>query len=137
MQEIGRVVEIVGNMTKVEVSQKEICHKCPSESFCRLTTGNSRVIEAVNEIGAKSGDVVKIEIGSKSILASAFLVYIFPVIVLLVTGSLTHWISGSQNLAIIVGIIALGVSFLVIKFLDRRIARSGNLIPVIKEVKGE
>ena len=134
MEEVGRVIEIKGNMAKVEVAQKELCHKCPSESFCKLATGGSRTIEATNEIEAKAGQLVKIEISSGSILASAFIIYIFPIIALLVGGVLAQWISGSQNMAIIVGIIALTASFLFVHFIDKKIDRSKKLIPVVKEI---
>ena len=134
MEEVGRVIEIKGNMAKVEVAQKELCHKCPSESFCKLATGGSRTIEATNEIEAKAGQLVKIEIIFGSILASAFIIYIFPIIALLVGGVLAQWISGSQNMAIIVGIIALTASFLFVHFIDKKIDRSKKLIPVVKEI---
>ena len=134
MQETGRVIEIAGKMAKVEVAQKEICHKCPSESFCKLATGDFRAIEAVNEIGAKPGDNVKIEIGSGNILMSAFFVYIFPIIALLVAGGLTQWISSNQNIAIIIGIIAMAFSFLIVRFFDKKMNKSRKLIPIIKEI---
>ena len=134
MEEIGKITEVAGNMAKVEVVQKELCHKCPSESFCKLATGGSRTIEATNEIEAKAGQLVKIEISSGSILASAFIIYIFPIIALLVGGVLAQWISGSQNMAIIVGIIALTASFLFVHFIDKKIDRSKKLIPVVKEI---
>jgi len=122
-------------MAKVELAEKEVCHKCPSESFCKLTTGGSRTIDALNEMGAKVGDTVKIEISSKNILVSAFFVYIYPILVLLFAGALTQLISGSQNLAIIIGLTALAVSFLVVRFVNRKMSRAKKLIPVIKEIK--
>jgi len=134
MQETGRIIEINGEMAKVEVAQREICHRCPSENFCRLATGDSRQIEAVNKIGAKPGDIVKIEIGSGRILTGAFIVYILPIVALLAGGVLTEWFGGSQNMAIITGMIALGVSFLIIWILNKWIARSRKMIPVIKEI---
>jgi len=134
MQETGRVIETIGNMAKVEVAQKEVCNKCPSESFCKLATGDSRTVEAVNEIGAKAGQLVKIEIGSGNILMSAFFVYIFPIIVLLVAGGLTQWISSNQNTAIIIGITAMAFSFLMVRFFDKKMNKSKKLIPIIKEI---
>lgn len=137
MQETGKIIEIMGSTAKVEVSQKEVCHKCPSESFCKLATGGSRSIEAVNEMGAKVGDTVKIEIGSGNILVSAFFVYIFPIIALLVVGGFVQSISGSQNMAIVTGIIALGASFLIVHLLDKKMNKSKQLIPAIKEIINE
>ncbi|OIN95693.1 hypothetical protein AUJ66_08685 [Candidatus Desantisbacteria bacterium CG1_02_38_46] len=129
MDEVGRVIEIKGNMAKVEVAQKEVCHKCPSASFCKLATGDSRIIEAANEIGAKVGQLVKIEIGSGNILASAFLVYIFPIIALLIAGGLTQWISSSQNMAIIIGMSAMAFSFLIVRSFDKRMNKSRKIRP--------
>ena len=134
MKETGRVIEINGNMAKVEVAQKEVCGKCPSESFCRTATGGSRQIEAINRAGAKPGDTVEIEIRSGIIFAGAFLVYIVPVAALLVTGGLTQWFGGSQNLAIAVGISALGFSFFLIWVLGRKPGYFRKFIPVVKEV---
>lgn len=134
MQETGKVIETEGNMAKVEVVQKEVCHKCPSESFCRLATEGSRTIEVLNGMGAKAGQLVKIEISSGSILAGAFFVYIFPILALLIAGSLAQWISSNQNMAIIAGISALVASFLFVYFFDKKIAQSKKIIPVIKEI---
>jgi len=99
-----------------------------------LATGDSRTVEAVNEIGAKAGQLVKIEIGSGNILMSAFFVYIFPIIVLLVAGGLTQWISSKQNTAIIIGITAMAFSFLMVRFFDKKMNKSKKLIPIIKEI---
>ena len=134
MEEIGKVAEVLGDLARIEVAEKEVCHKCPSEAFCKMATNGSRSIEAINGMGAKVGDTVKIEIITGSILMSAFMIYIVPLSMLLIAAIIAQKVSGNQNAGIVWGFIAFLVSFIFVKIFDKKVAGTRKLTPIIKEI---
>ena len=84
MEQIGEVVELRGKKALVRIQRTsscgENCSQC--EGGCKPT---SSVIEATNGIAAKVGDTVKIQMNSLAFMTLAFIGYILPIIVCLIT----------------------------------------------------
>lgn len=80
MEQIGEVVELRGNKALVRIHRVSACgENCANcEGGCKPT---SSLTEAVNDISAKVGDTVKIQMNSLSYMALAFIGYILPLIV--------------------------------------------------------
>ncbi|MBC8016588.1 MAG: SoxR reducing system RseC family protein [Sporomusaceae bacterium] len=78
-QQEGIVLEVVKGMAKVKTSRHNDCENCGS------CPGNSAlVLEARNDIGARPGQRVAIEIQEINMLKAAFIVYILPLIAVFV-----------------------------------------------------
>lgn len=69
----------------------------------------------------KIGDRVKIKTEDKYVITSAFILYIVPVIALIGGYFLGGLISSSEVFKIIFGFLFMGVSFLVNRFIDKRV----------------
>jgi len=80
----GIVKTVSGETCEVVVRRKTACgDNCAScGGACRM---NFQKVTAKNSVGAKAGDSVVIETESKKVLFSAFLVYILPILVFLVS----------------------------------------------------
>ena len=86
MESIGRVTETSGEIATVEVRRESACEGCHKNaeggcSVCTLMGGEkNRVMRTTvrNPIGAKVGDVVRIESPSEKTLAWAALVFLLP-----------------------------------------------------------
>jgi positive regulator of sigma E activity len=77
--EQGKVIKISDkNLAEVQMKASPRCVNC---GLCKKT-GEFASIEALNKIGAKLGDAVKIEIMERKILLAYFLVYILPILAL-------------------------------------------------------
>lgn len=77
MKEIAFVKSVEGDTCICVVKRKSACgENCAS---CKAACSNrEHTFVAKNIAGAKVGDTVVIEMGTKKVLASAFLVYILP-----------------------------------------------------------
>ncbi len=84
MEQIGEVFEIQGKKALVRIQRTsscgENCAQC--EGGCKPT---SSVVEATNGISAKVGDTVKIQMNSLAFMSLAFIGYILPIIVCIIT----------------------------------------------------
>jgi len=74
-------------------------------------------VEAVNEVGAKAGDLVVVEVKSSSVLKAAFLLYIFPILAMTagaVTGHNVSFFFGidASGLAAVFGFLFFGIAVL-------------------------
>ena len=84
MEQIGEVVELQGTKALVRIQRAsscgENCAQC--EGGCKPT---STVVKATNGISAKVGDTVKIEMNSLAFMSLAFIGYILPIIICIIT----------------------------------------------------
>ncbi len=120
VQHLGLVIENKNNLIAiVQVMPKSICgENCAS---CNTCTIKPIKVEAINEIAAKTGQTVKIEMNTSSVLWTAFLMYIAPLIVLFVSYITALKLIGIDLLSIIISIISMIIFFLSIKIYDIKI----------------
>ena len=136
MEEIGRVFEYSehGNIVRVEIEAKGACHNCGSRNVC-LPFGDRRMVtEAINEKGARLGDLVRLEMEPKSTLGAAFLLYVFPVVALFLGYALGASVGEKETYGILTGIAALAMSFLLLKALNPILAKGRRFKPVVVEI---
>ena len=95
---------------------------------------NEAVVRVENALDAKEGDLVQIKLESGSVAKISLLVYILP-LALAVAGMLTgifcrlpDW----ANLVLFAGLLAVG--FIIVFLLDKKIAKSKKLQPVLLAV---
>lgn len=122
MEQIGEVVELRGKKALVRIQRTsacgENCSQC--EGGCKPT---SSVIEATNGISAKVGDTVKIQMNSLAFMTLAFIGYIFPIIVCLITYFTVKSFTDSTiiaDTAAIVSLIAVLVVFYIVDKLPKK-----------------
>ena len=84
MEQIGEVVELRGKQALVRIQRTSACgENCAQcEGGCKPT---SSVISATNGICAKVGDTVKIQMNSLAFMSLAFIGYILPIIICILT----------------------------------------------------
>ena len=82
MREQGPVKKIISsNLAQVEIQRQGGCGKC---SACKILNDGTFGLETVNNIGAKVGDMVLLEISSSNITKASALVYLLPIALLLI-----------------------------------------------------
>jgi len=140
MQEIGIVKSVDGTIAKVLVSRKgSPCENC-SQDTCTIPEKGLEA-EAINEIGAKVGQKVKIVMTTYTFYKGALLIYALPIVALIggaIAGKLYLPIyinvKDSDLLAALGGFIALILSFVVIKIIMSRSNRKTEYKSVIKSI---
>jgi len=83
MQQIGKVIKTYDNKAVVQVKRSgacgEVCGSCAGCSF------SERRITVNNTIGAAKGNIVKLETPDGAVISGAFIVYILPVILMIIS----------------------------------------------------
>lgn len=103
------------------------------------------VMVADNIVGAQTGDEVEIELENMNFMTAMLIAYGFPLLALMVGifggyyGLLALGLSDSraQAMASILGLVALAVSYAVIKYKDESIRKMKKFKPVIIGIKAK
>lgn len=135
----GRVIEVEEDITKITLQRHTACAECGG---CAAGRGDKKmIIEAVNKIDAKVGDLVMVELSDENFLFAAFLAYAVPVICLFLGYFLGVKISifwgrttQEQAFGIIGAFIFLGLSFLGLKFLNPKFTLSNRFVPTVSKI---
>ncbi len=132
MQQKGFVSRVDEKTARVIIQRESACgHSC-SSCGGGCTSENSIILELENTLSAKAGDYVIVESKSSTILKSAFIAYIMPLI-LMITGILIGMTvfenlgyANFETLGFGVGLIFLGVSYFILKYVDNKYFRDND-----------
>lgn len=136
------MVRIDGERAEVEVVPGSACAHCGATGVCNWTGKKEKTVVARNPVGAKAGEVVVLSRSEKQAAASALLVFGLPAL-LLVAGVVLGSLLLSELWAGILAAAGLLVGVVVVLFVNRAAAKSGQGLPVIarivsgSECKGE
>ena len=81
--EEGIVLEAKDGYANIAIIDKENCEDCSAKLFCKPGDGNVKTVDAVDALGAKPGDEVKISIRGKSLFNVSLLLYGFPLVIVI------------------------------------------------------
>lgn len=132
MKELARVTDIKGRVATVKIQRSSSCGSCTA---CGMSKDQKEMFLTVsNDIGAKLGDWVELDLQSVSILKASAIVYLIPLISLIlgVAGgyALAGQLSGNAELfGAIGGILLTGLSFLGIRAADPKLSKRSEYFP--------
>jgi len=130
------VVSIDQGMAKVRVKMHSDC------SSCGLCEGSDTVYyEALNQVDAKCGKSVILEIEKQSVLKIAFIVFVFPLLVIAASSEIGIYLARIMHLSsLLVAIIFSGMTlvptFIYIKKYDEKV-QSKSTLPIITKIINE
>ena len=140
MEQQGYIIEILDkNTAKLKMQRHSACAACGK---C-VTSSESKdiVVEVDNNIGAKVGDRVKVNMDGVNVLKAAFLVYITPLAGLLIGTIVTYFILNSisitssiEVISFIAGITTMMIAFFILKKRDKKFRESREYIPIITDI---
>ncbi len=113
--EQGIVIEIRGDRILVETGTASLCGGCSARHSCAMSPdGRSRRLWMDNDGGARVGDGVTFEITEKAVVASAAVVYLLPVLMLVAGTVLGGYAGGRLGLEGDLPLIAGGIAGLLV-----------------------
>lgn len=134
MEESGKVVEVHGDLAKVEFTAKEACTSCGARGMCKLGAGGKVFTEALNEKSAKVGDLVRVEVDPKRSILTGLLIFIFPIIIFIAAFLAIRPISPNESYRIIGSGVSLVLYFILLKKLETWLVKKGSFMPVVREI---
>lgn len=137
--ECGKVVEIKGDMVRVEASAVEMCVSCASKGSCHSIMGDkTRSLWMRNSLEASRGDTVEFSIDESAVVGISALLYLLPVVLVIlgVLAGLRHPFFGldSELAAAILGSVGFLFSLAAIKALSSYIQRRTSYRPVLVKI---
>ena len=142
-ENIGIVIKTEPNdYAQVLLDRKSACGGCESSgSGCHscLASANKIQSRVVNKIGAKVGDVVKIQLSFGSLSTGAAVLYLVPVIGMLCGAFAGPWLVNLLNIAEVSGSIlgalcGLVFGFIIVIFIDRSSRMRKKITPTVTEI---
>ena len=83
--EQGIVVKTASGSAWVKTVKSADCKGCTARGACHSHGNNAEMeVEALNEVGAKVGDRIVLLFETSSLLKATFLLYVFPILLLLI-----------------------------------------------------
>jgi len=118
-EEIAIVKEVGDDDVLVQMERKGACRSCSLNMLCM---GNSSKAEfrLKSELTLKPGDRVKLNITPESRIISSFLIFIFPILMMVLFFVMARYLFGiGETVSILISLIGLLLSGIIIKIFDR------------------
>jgi len=139
MERLGMVVKTENNLAKITLQRHSSCAECGG---CGAGQEKQKkiLIDAVNELNAKVGDLVMVQVPDHNVLFAAFLAYVVPLICLFVGYLLGvkigfyFEVANSQMFGIAGAFSLLILSFVGLKIFNPRFSSSKRFTPVISKI---
>jgi sigma-E factor negative regulatory protein RseC len=141
MVEYAMVVSVDKDKTRVQITDRDGCSLSSCGSCKGCSAASATVIEAVNKVGAKIGQHVKIERSSSAYVKSIGLLFGFPMVMLIIGVVLGYDLTdklalnmSKDALGVLLGIVFWFASYLIIRFIDKKFKLSSKAEYLILEV---
>ncbi len=139
MQQIGIVREVNDKDVVLEVRRVSACGSNCASCGSSCEESPHRII-INNKVNAKLGDIVEIQAETKKILKYTFIIYILPLAFLILGIALGNEYFQSRGygnyevLSFLTGLVALVVSYGILKLIDNSIAKKEEKIVTISRI---
>jgi sigma-E factor negative regulatory protein RseC len=141
--ESGIVIRVDSENAWVKTTRTSACESCAQKGACHVSAdGREMEVEAINAVGAKVGDRVVLSLEAGTLLKSAFLLYVFPILMMLlgaVIGQKAASVFSFEPSAFsaIIGFTFLVIAFLIMKKKGNRLSRKKEYHPKIIRITGQ
>jgi len=140
MDEDGVVRSVEGDHAVVSLTDQGGCESCPSAGICHAE-GNERRVNALNPVGARPGQRVRVTMHAQMYLKGTLLVYALPVIALIAGAISGQLLAGAYLPTVDPDLAAAGLGlggmvavFLGAKRWSRKVEKSERYLPVIEKI---
>jgi sigma-E factor negative regulatory protein RseC len=141
IEEEGIVAEVAGDIAKVAILKKSACESCAAAGVCHPQDTDQSLLEAVNPLGAKKGQKVKVVVAPQLYLKASLILYGFPMAAFIGGAIIAKNLAmkfgreaNSDLWAFIAGTACLLVSFLFIRAYNKKVEKTRKYKPVIAEI---
>jgi sigma-E factor negative regulatory protein RseC len=140
MKQTGVVIGLEGAKAKIKLQRHTACGDCGA---CQVSKNQlTMIFDADNNVGAKTGDFVEIDMESVDLLSAVVLIYVYPLIALIIGifagyyGMLALGIEdrAAQGFGAIIGILAAALIYAIIKLKENKLKIMKKYKPTITSI---
>jgi len=123
IEETASVVEVRGDEALLQTQRKHACQTCSVKSGCGTSTlskvvgKRSSQFVVDNTLQLKPGDEVVVAIEENALVQGSFLVYLFPLLIMLLLGIAAELLFANELLTIIMALAGLLVSLPLVRYI--------------------
>ena len=140
--EKGIVVRTDSQAAWVKTVKSSSCKGCTARGSCHSLGSNDEMeVKALNVVGAKVGDQIVLNLETSSLLKVTFLLYVFPILLLIVGAAIGQEIApvfevNPSGLSVILGFSFFFAAILIIKKKANKLSEKNEYRPkIIKIIK--
>ena len=134
METIGRVIKVNGTLATVFIENIQGCDSCEFAKFCRIDKKGREII-CRNDKGAKVGDIVQLDTSNKNVFKAMVLNFLLPLFFLIGGVTAGKKILQTDLAGFLLGMFLMVLYFILFLFIDKKILKRGQLLPVIIKIR--
>ncbi|WAW15571.1 SoxR reducing system RseC family protein [Peptostreptococcus equinus] len=142
MDQKGHIVEIIDKDTALfKMERLSACASCGKCIGSTTSESQEIMVEVVNNIGAKVGDTVEVNMDDMNVLGAIGIVYGIPLFSLIIGTVGSYFLLKNQLeknileiLSFAIGIILTIISYIIIKSKDSKFRESRRYMPVVSRI---
>lgn len=123
-EDFAIVKKISDGKVFIEMQREGSCDGCAMHGFC---SGHDKNFthEVKTDLDLKVGDIVNVSIAPKTRILSAFIIFVFPILMLILFYFVSHsLLKLSENISILISFSGLVISGFIIYYLDKNIGKN-------------
>ena len=138
--EQGIVLRTDSEAAWVKTVRSSSCEGCTAKGACHsMGGGNEMEVKALNTAGARAGDRIVLSFETASLLKATFLIYVFPIILLIVGAALGQMLApliefSPSALSVLLGFVFFFTALFIMKSRADKMARKNAYQPKITKI---
>ena len=138
--ERGIVLRTDSGAAWVKTIRSSACEGCTAKGSCHsMDGGNEMEVKALNTAGARAGDRIVLSFETSSLLKATFLIYVFPIILLIVGAALGQLLAplmafNPSVLSVLLGFAFFFTALFIIKARANKMAKKNAYQPKITKI---
>ncbi|MBW2430275.1 MAG: SoxR reducing system RseC family protein [Deltaproteobacteria bacterium] len=138
--EHGIVVKTAAGSAWVKTIKSGACEGCSARGSCHsLSDRGEMEVEAINEAGAQVGDRIVLSFETSSLLKASFLIYVFPILLLIFGAAIGQKMAPYLNLnpsgfSAIIGFSFFIAAVLIMKFKANNLSKKNEYRPKVIKI---
>ena len=138
--EQGIVLRTDSEAAWVKTVRSSSCEGCTAKGACHsMGSGNEMEVKALNTAGARAGDRIVLSFETASLLKATFLIYVFPIILLIVGAALGQMLAlltefSPSALSVLLGFVFFFTALFIMKSRADKMARKNAYQPKITKI---
>ncbi|OOF61157.1 SoxR reducing system RseC family protein [Rodentibacter pneumotropicus] len=141
LKESAVVISYENGMAQVKCQSQSACGQCAAKNSCGTSSlselngkRGEHIFTVETMMPLREGQVVEIGLEEKSMLFSALLMYIVPLVTLLLATALSHYINENELIRAFIILFSTALSFVFIRRYTKKLGQQTEFQPVLLRV---